>query len=286
LKGKLIAASHMDPDFSSEEYGLKEVHAQTWHGFVFINLSPDPVAPVAETLAQYAPAFEDYELAQAKIARSIVYPVRANWKFLHENYMECYHCAGAHPEYCKVYDLKHYFAENREQAGRKQYGETDDGEYFTRPGVKSITMNGQYVVRKLLTKNDSIDSDRLLLEGAAVKYSWLVMLHPDYAISYAWVPLDVSHSEVRCDWLVAGDAREGIDYDSDELVKLWDVTNLQDWRIVEVNQLGVQSRSYEPGPHSLYGEPKVSEFIDAYLSDMAGFIGADGRTVDRGRSVT
>ena len=28
--------------------------------------------------------------------------VAANWKLVAENYNECYHCAGVHPELCRV----------------------------------------------------------------------------------------------------------------------------------------------------------------------------------------
>ena len=54
-------------------------------------------------------------------------------------------------------------------------------------------------------------------------------------------------------WLVRGDAREGIDYDRSELTWLWQVTSAADKRIVEENQLGVNSRFYEPGPYAADG---------------------------------
>ncbi len=30
------------------------------------------------------------------------YEVRANWKLIHENYQECYHCSEIHPALCEV----------------------------------------------------------------------------------------------------------------------------------------------------------------------------------------
>src|SRR5258707_292310 len=34
--------------------------------------------------------------------RSNSYAVAANWKVLMENYNECYHCGGVHPELCEI----------------------------------------------------------------------------------------------------------------------------------------------------------------------------------------
>jgi Rieske 2Fe-2S family protein len=30
------------------------------------------------------------------------YSLNSNWKLVAENYRECYHCGGAHPEYCNA----------------------------------------------------------------------------------------------------------------------------------------------------------------------------------------
>ena len=35
----------------------------------------------------------------AKVAHRQTYPIAANWKLAVENYLECYHCTPAHPEY-------------------------------------------------------------------------------------------------------------------------------------------------------------------------------------------
>ena len=43
-------------------------------------------------------AIEHYGLDSLEVGRRIVYDVRANWKLIIENFMECYHCATIHPE--------------------------------------------------------------------------------------------------------------------------------------------------------------------------------------------
>jgi Rieske 2Fe-2S family protein len=43
-----------------------------------------------------------YPLEALVVGRRLAYRVAANWKLVAENYNECYHCAGVHPELCRV----------------------------------------------------------------------------------------------------------------------------------------------------------------------------------------
>ena len=59
-------------------------------------------ASLASQLGQIPQRLARYPLAELKVAGSLHYEVAANWKVLLENYNECYHCAGVHPELCRV----------------------------------------------------------------------------------------------------------------------------------------------------------------------------------------
>ena len=41
------------------------------------------------------------------------------------------------------------------------------------------------------------------------------------------------------------------DFEANDAIDFWDLTNRQDWAIVEMSQAGVQSRAYSPSPYSL-----------------------------------
>ncbi len=68
-------------------------------------------------------------------------------------------------------------------------------------------------------------------------------------------------------WLVHKDALEGVDYDLAKLVELWDTTNLQDRDLCELNQRGVNSPAYAPGPYSEISEALVHRFTDYYCTN-------------------
>jgi Rieske 2Fe-2S family protein len=67
--------------------------------------------------------------------------------------------------------------------------------------------------------------------------------------------------------MVDKNAKEGLDYDLENLMWLWDVTTLADEKIIVNNQKGVNSKSYRPGP---FTSKELSEknFIDWYLKQI------------------
>ena len=69
-------------------------------------------------------------------------------------------------------------------------------------------------------------------------------------------------------WLVHEDAVEGKDYDVDRLTWLWNVTSVEDKKIIELNQEDENWLRFEPGPYSLQ-EPYARRFVDWYLRELA-----------------
>ena len=98
----------------------------------------------------------------------------------------------------------------------------------------------------------------------------------DHAITFRVLPLGPTRTQLTTKWLVHRDAVEGVDYDVEELTRVWLATNEQDRRIVQENQIGMNSPTYEPGPFSHTHEDGVSQFVDWYCSRLAVQIGDRG----------
>ena len=86
----------------------------------------------------------------------------------------------------------------------------------------------------------------------------LLSLHPDYVMTHTLWPRGVDRTEIVCELLFHPDAMAAPDFDPDDAVAFWDLTNRQDWHVCEQMQLGLKSRAYRPGPYShreelLYG---------------------------------
>ena len=108
LDGALRTAPYLDEGagIRKEELSLHPVGIERWGGFFFLNLTPLEAAASGHTLARQlgdaALRLANYPLADLRRVKRITYEVDANWKVMLENYNECYHCAGVHPELCKV----------------------------------------------------------------------------------------------------------------------------------------------------------------------------------------
>ena len=84
------------------------------HGLLFADVS-GTAGPLAEHLGDLTPHLERYRLGELRRAAAITYDVDANWKAIVENYSECLHCPGVHPELNR---LSHYLSgEEYEGAG-------------------------------------------------------------------------------------------------------------------------------------------------------------------------
>ncbi len=67
----------------------------------------------------------------------------------------------------------------------------------------------------------------------------------------------------------------GVDYNPDDMRKVWDATNDQDRRLAEENQRGINSTAYQPGPYSKTYEFGVVNFIDWYSQRVLENLGAE-----------
>jgi Rieske 2Fe-2S family protein len=112
-------------------------------------------------------------------------------------------------------------------------------------------------------QNPDLGSVRML----SLPNSWN-HLQSDHALAFRVLPLGPQLTQVTTWWLVHKDAQEGVDYQSEEMMKVWAATNDQDRILAENNQAGINSRAYQPGPYSQTIEFGVQNFVDWYTGQM------------------
>ena len=87
-------------DFDTSEFGLVELNAVNWHGWLFVDPSGE-AGPFADHVGG---ARRDRGAVPAREPRHRRHPLlraETNWKTIVENYQECYHCSSIHPELCR-----------------------------------------------------------------------------------------------------------------------------------------------------------------------------------------
>jgi choline monooxygenase len=107
LDGQLRAAprSEREPGFVLDEIALAPVQVDTWGPMIFVNPDLD-AAPLADALGDVPRQLAELVDVDALEFRfRAEFEVRANWKIACENFLECYHCAVAHPGFSAAVDV-------------------------------------------------------------------------------------------------------------------------------------------------------------------------------------
>jgi Rieske 2Fe-2S family protein len=238
LDGRLIGAPHMDevPGFDKAHYSLHPVNLGTGEGFIFVNLADNP-EPLAKWFAPLSGKFSHWNMSILRSVKRVEYDVRANWKLMFENYSECYHCPGVHPQLQKVspYDS----AENDLAEGPFLGG------FMKINKGKSLTMSGD-ACAAFVGKIENLQQ----VFYYSIFPNMLLSMHPEYVMVHQLWPQSPEQTLIVCDWFFHPDAFARKDFKPEDAIEFWDMTNKQDWHVCELSQQGISSRAYEPGPYS------------------------------------
>ena len=286
LDGRLIWARDMAADFDPSKHGLKPVHCRNVAGLIYICLASE--APNFDTFAEtVTPYLAVHDLSNAKVAFQSTIIENGNWKLVWENNRECYHCAGNHPDLCRTYPedpsitgvnpdgtfpekVEKHFSRLEAAGMPSRFRLAEDGQFRVArmpllDGAESATMDGKIAVRKRLGQVPFLDAGALLMFHYPTTWNWFLT---DHSITFRVTPIGPQQTEVQTTWLVNKDAVEGVDYDRENLIRVWTNTNDEDRRVVEHNQQGINSPAYEPGPYSTVHEDGTIQFVNWYLDRL------------------
>jgi Rieske 2Fe-2S family protein len=234
LDGELLSAPQMHASFDKSQYSLQSANLGLWAGFLFVNLATNPT-PLEEFFAPLAGKFNNLSILRS--AKQIEYDIQANWKLIFENYSECYHCAGVHPELTRLSPADS--AENDLCEGPFLGG------FMKVTEGRSLTNSGTSCALTI----DKTNPNRVFYYS--IFPNMLLSLHPDYVMVHELRPKSPDRTLIRCNWLFHPDAFKADTFDPRDATEFWDTVNRQDWHVCELSQQGISSRAYQPGPYSL-----------------------------------
>jgi Rieske 2Fe-2S family protein len=279
LEGRLVAAPHMDEvdDFDRACWGLIEVRSAIVGGLLLVDLGGVAADP-DEHVGELTSFLDRYRAAELRRASGTVYEVSANWKAIAENYNECLHCPGVHPELNALSDYRSGEAmvgEGNWCGGSMTLNEQADtmgkggGRAGSRPAIDGLT-----------------DQDLRSVYYFALFPNALVSLHPDYLMLHTLWPREPGLTEVTCEWFFEPSTIARDDFDPSDAVEFWDLVNRQDWEVCELTQSGIGARGYTAGRYSSH-EGDVHAFdamvAERYLRALGAANGADRGVYARAR---
>ncbi|HEX6352928.1 aromatic ring-hydroxylating dioxygenase subunit alpha [Actinophytocola sp.] len=264
LDGKLVAAPNLTsmPDIDRTEYGLRPVHLREWLGYAWLCLAEVPQsfedtvqADVTMRLGQLD-AIDNYEIDELALGRRISYDVRANWKLIIENFMECYHCATIHPELTDVLP---------------EFADGYAAQYFVGHGaafgdeVRGFTVDGSAGFDRLERVDEQQDRRYYAI---TVRPQVFINLVPDHVIVHRMFPMAADRTVVECDWLYAKDV-VATGRDVSHSVELFHRVNQQDFDACERCQPAMSSRAYARGGVLVPSEHHIGEFHQWVEQELA-----------------
>lgn len=241
LDGRLIGAPHMEEGsgFCREEYPLNKVHAAVWDAHIFINLDSHP-QPLQAQLGDLPAKFVAWRMSELQMYKRLVYDVKANWKLIMLNYNECLHCPVLHPALNRLTD---YLGADNEQPHPNYIG----GAMGFRNGAETMSLDGK---RRRDYLPGLTGEDRNKVCYYSILPNFLLSLHPDYMMTATLWPKAVDQTEIIAEWHFHPVEMSKPYFEANDAIDFWDLTNKEDWKICELSQAGIESRSYRPGPYS------------------------------------
>jgi Rieske 2Fe-2S family protein len=239
LDGRLLGAPHTRDleGFDPADHGLRAVRVDTWQGLLFANLDGQ-APPLLEWLADLPPFLARWRLERLRCGRARTYVVQANWKLLGENFAESHHFPLVHPELNRLTPTG--------QAGSiASRGPWQGGTMALRADAETVSLDGSRHGRPLLPGCTA--EDARLVHDILVWPTLLLSLQPDYLLVYRLDPVAPRQTRVTASIHFAPDGEPG---PAADVFDFWDLTNEQDRRVCEGQQLGVESRGWRPGRYA------------------------------------
>lgn len=258
LDGRLIGPPNLQKDKNVDmgKIRLKEAPVHLWNGFIFVNLNPGEATPFDKMYPEM-PRLESWNLKKLTHHKSIRYDVAANWKYIIQNFNECYHCPTVHPQLAKLADYRSGSNDLTQGSALGGFLKFTNGE--------SMTMTGKICALPL---GDLRPEDQKRGYYYSILPNLLLNVHPDYVMYHLLTPTAADRTKIVSHWLFNPEASQRQGFNPEDAIDFWDLTNQQDWEFCELGQLGVQSQVYSPGPY-VENESLLVAFDEHYLKIMS-----------------
>lgn len=236
LAGRLMRAPHTEDidDFEPEDFRLHAIEADTWGGFLFLRLAEPGGPTLLDSLGEIPARLKRYPLDTLVVGRTLSYQVSANYKVVLENYNECYHCAGVHPELVRLVP-----------AFGRGGGDLDwEAGIPHRDGAWTFTASGTSERAPFAGLDEA---ERVRHKGELIYPNLMLSLSADHVAAFTLWPTSAGHTRIVCDLLFAADEVARDSFDPSDAADFWDMVNKQDWAICESVQRGMSSRGFHQG---------------------------------------
>ena len=235
--GRLVATGPATPtdDFDKAAHRLYPVASTIWNGFLFLSLNSDsgPLTPYMGLSA-----LDNWPMDALVTGHRITRDLACNWKVFWENYNECLHCPGIHPELVDMVPVYGKGVMSPEEAP----GWTSPAPGNLKPGARTWTMDGQPCGPAFPGLTPAQRSAGYTF--VTLYPTMYVVAHIDYVRAVRLEPTGPETTRLTAEWLFASDTLAQPGLDAGEVAAFATIVLDQDGAAAEMNQRGIRSPAY------------------------------------------
>jgi Rieske 2Fe-2S family protein len=229
----------------ASERALYALGVGEWRGFVYVNLAA-PAAPFAPEAHGNVAILDHWPLTLLVPGHSVTKRVRCNWKVFWENYNECLHCPGVHPNLASLVPIyKRGIMERQDDPDWRAHAADDDPALAggLRRGAATWSVDGRSLGHEFAG---------LTPEERRVGYHFMTSLpshylvgHVDHVRSTRLLPLGPEETELSVEWLFPPETLADPAVDIQKVVAFSSEVLAEDAAVCELNQRGLRSARHE-----------------------------------------
>lgn len=261
LEGKLIGAPLMDQAaaFDLDSCTLPEFRSEVVDGFVFVNLD-GTAESLRPAVSEMSKALANYQLDRLVVGSLLEYECKFNWKIMVETFMECYHHIGPHVDTFEPdFPAKISYVEDSRPAWTRGFG-------VARPEVVPDVFDVG------LPRFPLVNAEECSAFGLYLIYPLhMLATFPDRVVWFSAQPVGPDLTLLRCQQMVQPETAALPDFPTMMQIqdKSFDVINLEDIGVNEMQQIGARSGFVKPGRLS-HLEKAIWQLNQFVASKVAG----------------
>jgi carnitine monooxygenase subunit len=228
LNGDLVNAPRSEflENFNRKEICLDKVQIEVFCHLVFINLDSSAEALKTQTVnlasevMQYAP-----DLANLTFSSRLTYKIKANWKSVVDNFLECYHCAVAHKGFSSMIDMDTY-------------------------KVKTHGIYSSHMAKARIGENSAYSLADATVTDHAVWFLWpnmALMRYPGRGNFMVWRFYPINEQECHEEFDFFFETAESNDAEKEAIKFIDEVLQPEDINLVESVQRGMNTPAFNSG---------------------------------------
>lgn len=242
--GRLVGTGHATPtaDFRPEDHALFPVHLHDWRGFLFACLADTP--PDFADLPDPGPChLDNWPLERLVRGHRQEVTLACNWKIFWENYSECLHCPGIHPDLSRRVPVYRRGIMAWNEAPGWTLGTPEPP--MLESGAASWTASGAACGPEFpgLSTAERAAGMHFLTMWPTM----YIVAHVDYVRAVSVIPEEPEKTRLIADWLFAPETLSGPGFDLAQAVDFPARVLAEDAAACELNQRGLANPRYRHG---------------------------------------